>query len=144
MAKYCVVCFKEKDGYKVYDDFVIRTIRGIKQKLGIAKNNSLVVCKDCFEEHRKKRKAYEKTLIIHIVLAGVVLVAFVLLPILTSGFSITAIALGIFLAALIVGMAVFSHHPKLADEVKEGASEAPQQKEKGKAEKAKGGKKRKS
>ncbi|MCX6772375.1 MAG: hypothetical protein NTV88_01230 [Candidatus Micrarchaeota archaeon] len=143
MAKYCVVCFKEKDGYKVYDDFVIRTIRGIKKRLGIAKNNSLVVCKDCLEEHRKKRKAYEKTLIIHIVLAGVVLVAFVLLPILTSGFSITAIALGIFLAALIVGMAVFSHHPKLSDEAQEKTLDAPKKEEKGKTEKAKGGKKKK-
>ena len=140
MAKYCVVCFKEKDGYKIYDDAVIRTIRGIKQRLGIAKNNTLVVCRGCLEEHRKKRKSYEKTLIIHIVLAGVVLVAFVLLPLLTTGFSLAAVGLGIILAALIAGMAVFSHHPKLADEALEGATDAQKR---GKEEKAQGGKKKK-
>ena len=141
MARYCVVCFKEKDGFPVYDDFVIRTIRGIKRSLHIAKNNTLVVCKDCLEEHRKKRKNYEKTLVVHIVIAGVVLVAFVLAPILTSGFSPVAILLGIFLAALIVGMAVFSHHPKMADEAKEAKAEALVQK--GKDEKAKAAKKKK-
>ena len=55
----------------------------------------------------------------HVVLAGIVLIVFVLAPIFTSGFSIPAILLGVLLAALIVALSVFSHCPKVAGGKKE-------------------------
>ena len=114
MAKVCIICYKERDGKLVADDFVIRTIRAIKQKTGTAKNNTLVVCPDCMETHKKKREKYERDLVMHVAIAGIVLLVFVLLPIFTTGFSLAAIGLGLALAALVMGFSTFSHHPKLA------------------------------
>lgn len=114
MAKVCIICYQEKSGVAVQDDAVIRAIRGVKQKLNMAKNNTLVVCEGCMEAYRKKRQKYERDLVMHVVLAGVVLIVFVLAPIFTSGFSIAAIVLGVLLAALIVALSVLSHCPKVA------------------------------
>ena len=122
MAKVCIICYQEKDGTLVQDDLVIRTIRGIKQRLKMAKGNTLVVCRDDMAAYAKKRQKYERDLIIHVVIAGVVLVAFVLAPIFTSGFSISAVLLGLLLAALIVGMTVFSHCPKIVEQKGTGAA----------------------
>ncbi len=114
MAKVCIISGERvQKGYPVADDFVIRSIRSVKKRLGIAKNNTLVVSHEKLEEYRKKREKYEKDLVMHIVLAGFVLVLFVLLPIFTTGFSITALLLGIVLAAMIVGLSVFSHCPRI-------------------------------
>lgn len=114
MAKVCIICYQEKSGTPVLDDAVIRAIRGMKQRLNVAKNNTLVVCEGCMEAYRKKRQKYERDLVMHVVLAGVVLVVFVLAPIFTSGFSLAAVVLGVLLAALIVALSVFSHCPKIA------------------------------
>ena len=114
MAKVCIICYQEKNGAAVLDDAVITTIRRIKRKLNMAKNNTLVVCVGCMETYWKKRQKYERDLVMHVVLAGIVLIVFVLAPIFTSGFSIPAILLGVLLAALIVALSVFSHCPKVA------------------------------
>ena len=99
MAKACIICSKTvPKGLAAEDDLVIRTIRAIKQKLGIAKNNELVVCPDCVETYRKKRGDYEKRLVQHVVIASVVLLVFVLLPIFTTGFSLWAVVLGLITA----------------------------------------------
>ncbi|MCX8175017.1 MAG: hypothetical protein N3E51_02325 [Candidatus Micrarchaeota archaeon] len=116
MAKVCIICEKETDGSAVADDFVIRTIRAVKQRFGIAKNNILVVCSSCMEEHRKRRERYERNLVMHVLVAAIILFAFVLLPVFTTGFSVSALVLGILLAAIIIGLSIFSHHPKLAPE----------------------------
>lgn len=123
MAKVCIICYKEKDGTPVQDDFVIRFIRGIKQRLNMAKNSTLVVCPDCMAAYRERRKKYEGTLMQHLVIGGIVLVVFVLAPIFTSGFSITAVVLGVVLAALVVGLTLFSHCPKIADKAEPAAKQ---------------------
>ena len=130
MAKVCIICYQEKSGSAVLDDAVIRAIRGIKQRLRMAKGNELVVCPGCMETYRKKRQKYERDIVMHVVLAGVVLVVFVLAPVFTSGFSLSALVLGLVLAALIVALSVFSHCPKIAEK-----ASAPQKDEKRKARK---------
>jgi hypothetical protein len=114
MAKVCIICYQEKSGTPVLDDAVIRAIRGMKQRLNTAKNNTRVVCPGCMENYKKKRQKYERDLVMHVVLAGVVLVVFVLAPVFTSGFSLAAVVLGLLLAALIIALSVFSHCPKIA------------------------------
>ncbi len=115
MARVCIICQKETTGgYPVEDDAVIATIRKIKQKLGVAKNNELVVMEECLPEHKKKRERYEKNLVMHVVIAGIVLVVFIVLPIISAGFSLPAVLLGLLLAAFIVGLSVFNHWPKVA------------------------------
>lgn len=113
MAKVCIVCYQEKSGTPVLDDAVIRAIRAAKQRLNMAKGNMLVVCEGCMEQYRKKRAKYERDLVMHVVLAGIVLLVFVLAPVFTTGFSITAVVLGLVLSALIVGLSVFSHCPAI-------------------------------
>jgi len=116
MARVCIVCQKETEGgYPVEDDAVIAAIRRIKQALHVAKNNELVVMEECMAEHKKKRETYEKRLVTHMVVAGIVLVAFVIFPILSSGFSLTAVLLGLLLAAFVMGLSVFNHWPKVSD-----------------------------
>ncbi len=81
MAIVCVVCHQEKRGAPVNDDLVIRSIRRIKKGIAgittryapalmrflpehfVPQNNTLVVCKDCMEEHKKRRGDFEKNLV---------------------------------------------------------------------------------
>ncbi len=116
MTKICIVCEKEMEGYRVEDDAVIHAIRGIKQKLNVAKNNELVVCVPCLPEHKKKREKFEKNLVMHVVIAAVVLIIFFFVSVFSpSGISLSGIFLGVVLAALVVGMSVFNHWPKIAE-----------------------------
>ncbi|MCD6549102.1 hypothetical protein J7K41_00090 [Candidatus Micrarchaeota archaeon] len=61
--KICIICEKEREGVPIKEDLVIRTIRRIKEKLGIAKGYKLVVCRECWEEYVKRRKSYERNMI---------------------------------------------------------------------------------
>jgi len=124
MAKVCIICSQEvESGHAVADDAVIRSIRWAKQSLGIAKNNTLVVCGKDLEVHKKKRQGYERNLAVYMAIAGIVLVILVFLPIFTTGFSVSATLVGLLFAALLVFMPVLtSHTPALA------AASAPQPK----------------
>ncbi len=138
MAKVCIVCEKEKGGYPVEDDIVLRSIRRIKQSLRIAKNNELVVCEECLPEQQKKRQKFEKNLVMHVVIAAIVLIIFFFVSIFSpGGISLSGIILGIMLAALVVGMTVFNHWPKIAGAKNARAALAPKAKapEKRKAKK---------
>lgn len=131
MAKVCIFCYKEKDGAAVKDDFVISSIRKVKRAIGIAKNNTLVVCSDCTETYTEKRTKYERDLVMHAVVGGLVLLLFVFLPIFTTGFSIVSILLGLLLFLLIMALSVFSHCPKVEENVRQPAKAAHGAKGKG-------------
>ncbi|HII54255.1 hypothetical protein COT30_01975 [Candidatus Micrarchaeota archaeon CG08_land_8_20_14_0_20_49_17] len=81
----CIICRKEVSGTLVKDDVVIETIRKIKKKLGMAKNNKLVVCQGCLEEWSSKRKKYEKTLTQNIVIGIGIVVLLIGLPLILAG-----------------------------------------------------------
>lgn len=132
MAKVCIICTEEvPSGSPVADDAVIRAIRGVKQALGIAKNNELVVCGNDLEAHRKKRQKYERNLALYIVLAGLVLVLLVFVPIFTTGFSASALLIGLLLASLLVVLPVItSHTPALAGAAFAAKGRKAEQKEK--------------
>jgi len=119
MAKVCIICSQDvTQGHAVADDAVIRFIRWAKQSLHIAKNNVLVVCEKDLEVHKKKRQGYERNLAVYMVISGIVLVLLVFLPIFTTGFSITAVLVGMLLAALMVLMPVItSHTPALVQKM---------------------------
>ncbi len=116
MAKVCIICEKEvREGVAVQDDLVIRTIRKIKQRLNMAKNNVLVVEEGCMEEYRKRRAKYERDVVMRVVFAAIILLVFVLLPVFTTGFSIWATLLGLVLAGMFMALSLFSHFPKIAE-----------------------------
>ncbi len=134
MARVCIICGEEvASGSRVADDAVIRTIRRAKQALNIAKNNELVVCPKDSDAHKKKRQSYERNLAVYMVIAGIVLVLLVLVPIFTTGFSASAVVIGVLLAALLVVLPIItSHTPALANAAS-SAKDYPQvQKEKAK------------
>lgn len=127
MARVCIVCQKEVSaGYPVEDDAVIRAIRKAKQSLKMAKNNELVVEESCLEAHKKKREKFEKDLVMHVVVGAIILIIFTFLPVFSpSGFSLQALVLGVVLAALVVGLSVFSHWPKIAQAPKAAVAAGP-------------------
>ena len=94
VLKVCIICNKDVTGkraVRVKDDFVIRTIRRVKQILGVAKNNELYVCEDDFEEYKKRRSSFEKSIMIFGAMAGLLIFGVVLLMIITGRFSISSI-----------------------------------------------------
>ena len=128
MAKACIICAKTvAQGRPVEDDAVISGIRAVKQKLGIAKNNELVVCPGCIEAYKKRRGEYEKRLVQHVVIAAIVFLVFAFLPLFTTGFSLWSLLLGVIFAAGVLLLSVFSHCPKMKETAQEkAASEASQ------------------
>jgi hypothetical protein len=108
MPTVCIICEKEKHGERISDDIVISTIRAVKAKFGWAKNNTLVVCSDCMQEHKKKRATFER----RIVWYGGLGVIFAALLMLVS-FSLPAIFGGLIIVAILVFTALLSYHPTL-------------------------------
>ncbi|RLG19625.1 hypothetical protein DRN67_02220 [Candidatus Micrarchaeota archaeon] len=108
----CIICQKEKKGYPVRDDLFITTVRSLKQKLGIATNNVLVVCNDCSTEHKKRRSAFEKKILQYAAIGAVLGLIFLVISRSLQGL-VMAILLVLFMAAL----ALVQYHP--ASEIKE-------------------------
>ena len=75
----CVICRQEKKGDKVEDDIYLETMRKIKNKLNIAANNTLVVCKDCLPKADEKRKRFERTIMVWGILMSLLFVMFMLM-----------------------------------------------------------------
>ncbi|MFA5050148.1 MAG: hypothetical protein WC501_04015 [Candidatus Micrarchaeia archaeon] len=105
----CIISKKEldtaelKDAKKVKDDAVIKFIRKIKKKLNMETGNNLYVSKGCIEEHTKRRKSFEKGLLIAAILAVLIFFGLVILPIIfTQSINFGSIMLGILLAIIMV------------------------------------------
>jgi len=98
----CVVCKQEKKGDTVEDDIYLETMRKIKNKLNIAANNTLVVCKDCLPKAAEKRQRFERTITVWGILMALLFVMFILMsPTLMSIFlSLIAILFFMFIAFL--------------------------------------------
>lgn len=108
MAKVCVDCQKEVNGkraVKVKEDRIILALRAAKRALKISRENELFICEDCFEKHEKRRKSFEKTMLIFAVVAALIIVLMVFTIILSGRLELWAILSGILIIAL---LAVFS------------------------------------
>ncbi len=113
----CIVCQKNVEGkpaVPVKEDFVIRSIRRAKTFLNIAQNNELFVCEDDLEAHRKRRKEFERSLVLFGVLAAIVVIV-LLATLLMSGTLdiiafLSAIAIGLF---ILLFAFVFKYAPAL-------------------------------
>jgi predicted RND superfamily exporter protein len=117
MATKCIVCKKDRKGLEVYDDLMIRSIRRVKTALNMVQNNKLVVCTGCMGEHLKRRKTFEKWLVIY----GAVGLSVMLIVLLMSPDKLKALLLGLFLLALMVLLSVVTYyHPSLKNYPKEG------------------------
>lgn len=120
MAKICIVCEKEpqENASRVREDFVIRTIRGAKQRVGVAKNNELYVCENCLPVYREKRKKFEKNFVFYVAAAVIIFVLINAFQLTAGIFSLMLLLTSILLAAIIAGLAVLIYYtPSLWDEI---------------------------
>lgn len=122
--KVCIVCQKEikgKGSPKVKEDNAIRFIRKIKQKVGVAKNNELYVCKEDIETHTKRRKDFEKNLIVSSVLAAGLVIFLIGLPLLMGTLDLGNLIGSIFIGALIILVVVFFRYTPAIEPAKESS-----------------------
>lgn len=112
MVGKCIVCEADNEGFPVIEDSIIRAIRAVKQKLGVAKGNKLVVCNACVEQYKKKRADFEQALVRYGLIGAFLLVLLVIVPPLLGGtFNLASIAMGILLALLIFAFSIFRYYP---------------------------------
>ncbi|MBD3397674.1 hypothetical protein GF412_00880 [Candidatus Micrarchaeota archaeon] len=124
MARMCIVSREQVEpgeGTPIKEDAIIRTIRNIKEKLGILQNNKLVVSDEKLEEYKKKRSKFEKMAVIHITVAAILVLLLVLGPILLGApFNIVSIFFALLLGLMVAALALLSYVPALQGE--EGAA----------------------
>ncbi len=103
--KVCIICHKDVSGKKairVKEDNVIKSIRSIKRVLNIAKNNELYVCEEDMGEHSKRRKSFEKSMLFFGVIAGLVVIVFGGLLLLSGNFDLGSLVSLLLLGALLL------------------------------------------
>jgi len=121
----CIVCGNDANGALVEDTLMIRTIRAAKQKAGIAKNNTLVVCQNCTEAHAKRRHNFERKWATHLVMGVGLVLLIVGLPLILGGvFSLTGFIFAPLIAIFIALLALFDYAPPLAAGAAPSASTA--------------------
>ncbi len=122
--RICIVCQKDMEGKPVVpikEDAIIRTIRKVKQSLNMAQNNELCVCEADVPAHEKRRKEFERSLVLFGVLAAVVVVLLVATLLMSGRFDIFA-----FLSAIVIGLCIllFAILFKYAPALEQGPGEA--------------------
>jgi hypothetical protein len=72
-------------GYPVREDYVIDAIRKVKSALGVAKNNTLVVCQGCADLRKQKREKFEQRFVQYGAVAVIAFLLLVLVPVFFGG-----------------------------------------------------------
>jgi uncharacterized protein YacL len=107
--KACIICGEEvKKGSEVVEDKIIEIIRKIKGKFGAVKGYKLLVCENCIEKYEKRRKRFERNVIIYGGL-GVVMALFLIV----FNFSFASILTGIFLILVMILLALMGYQPRI-------------------------------
>jgi hypothetical protein len=120
MAKVCIICEKEPQPgtnyYRVKDDAVIRVIRAIKQRFGVARNNELCVDQGCLPKYRERRKRFERNMVFYVALGVILFVLINGVQAMAGMFSLVAFVASVFLALLIAALAVLNYATPPIDE----------------------------
>ncbi len=121
----CIICTKENvEGSSVVEDKVIEVLRKIKGKFGAVKGYKLMVCDDCLEKYEKRRKTFERNIIIYGGI-GIVIALFLLI----FNFSIGSLLAGIILFLVLMIMAMMGYTPRIEKkEVKEDGKKSRRKK----------------
>jgi hypothetical protein len=110
MTKICVVCHKEKQGRPVRDDIVLKSIRRVKEVLKISTGNDLVVCPDDYEEAKKRRQDFEKSLLTAGGIGAVLGIILVVIAVISGRDIIGILSSILFLIALVIIFALLSFY----------------------------------
>ncbi len=114
--KVCIVSQKELKGTslrsarRVKDDFILGSIRKVKQFLRIAQNNELYVSKKHLAEYLEKRKKYEKRAGLFSAIAVIVVIVLIGLPLLSGIFDIVNVIAALFLGLLLITFALLPNY----------------------------------
>ena len=114
--KICIYTQESIEGQKavrIKEDRIIRTIRTIKRAIGIARMNELYVSEPHLEEHRKRRKSFEKSMLFASVLAGLIVVVVVFSLLFAGNFDFWAIVSAFILGAFVLVLPLFKYSPAL-------------------------------
>ena len=110
-GSYCIICGKKKDGIKVADDHVLKTLRWFKTNVTKnVQNNTLVVCKTCYPQYSKQRKKYVSRRTAYVALGIIFLI---LSMIISSSAWLTALSIGILIVLLLYGLSLINYMPGL-------------------------------
>ena len=110
-SSYCIICGKKKNGIKVTDDHVLKTLRWFKTNITKnVQNNTLVVCKTCYPQYSKQRKKYISRRTAYVALGIIFLILSVII---SSGAWLTALSIGIFIVILLYVLSLINYMPGL-------------------------------
>ncbi len=107
---------KGKKAVKVKEDRIIRAIRAVKKLFKAAKNNELYVSEEHLEDHKARRKSFERMVLISAIIAAAVVVLFFLASILSGNFSVNSFISAIVVALLVLALPLFKYVPALESE----------------------------
>jgi hypothetical protein len=114
--RICIYTQKSVDGQlavPVQDDRVIRTIRTVKKFFGIAQMNELYVSVPHLDEHKKRRRAFEKSLLFASVFSGLIIVVVIFSLVLSGRFDLWAIASAFIIAGFVLALPLFKYSPAI-------------------------------
>jgi energy-converting hydrogenase Eha subunit A len=114
--RICIYTQKSVEGQlavPVRDDRVIRTIRAVKKFFGIAQMNELYVSVPHLEEHKKRRRSFEKSLLFASVFAGLVIVVVLFSLVFSGRFDLWAIVSAFIIAGFVLALPLFKYSPAL-------------------------------
>lgn len=112
--KVCISCQKPIEGtraVRVKEDRIIRTIRTIKKFLGIAQMNELYVSEEHLEEHLKRRRSFEKSMLFASVFSGLIIIVVVVALLLSGRFDLWAIFSALIIGVFILALPLFKYAP---------------------------------
>jgi len=115
--KVCIYTHKTVEGEKaipVKEDRILRGIRAIKNIFGVAQNNELFVSEPYLQEHTKRRKSFEKSMLFASVLAGLVFIAVLYSIVSTGRFEVLAILSAFIIGGFILCLPIFKYSPGLS------------------------------
>ena len=126
--KVCVSCEKDVSGREavpIREDRIIHAIRTVKKALRIAQMNELYVCSDCMEEHIKKRKSFEKTMLFASILAALLALLVIISPLLSGRLDLWSLFSGFVLAALVFTLPIYFKYAPAVEAAPLPAKPAP-------------------
>ena len=109
MATYCIICAKQKNGIAIKDDHVLDALHWFKKNVTKnEKGNRLVVCKEDYSAYKKKRDKYTSRQALYVAIGAI----FMILGLVAS-VSLSTVALGILVIAVLYLLSLINYTPAL-------------------------------
>ncbi|NYZ74077.1 hypothetical protein H0O00_02960 [Candidatus Micrarchaeota archaeon] len=114
--KMCVSCqadVEDKTAFPIKEDRIIRGLRAIKMRLGIAQMNKLFVCESCVPKHAERRRSFERTMLFASVFAGFVVLLLLYSTISSGRFDAWVVISAFVVALFALLLSLFRYAPAI-------------------------------